>query len=134
MVARLVRKFERNGRVGGRVAIADAAALNLAAFRSSNKSLLRANIGFRREGYQTVNVSCSSTRHRSAGGFARCPSSSYLRLGSEDDRAMRRQHAAIAVRDRGLAISDLAGAAFAPQLPCRLDQQEQPVHAGVAIG
>jgi len=50
MVACLIRKFERNGRVGGRVAIADAAALNLAAFRSSKKSLLRANTGFRREG------------------------------------------------------------------------------------
>jgi hypothetical protein len=32
------------------VAIADAAALNLAAFRSSKKSLLPANTGFRREG------------------------------------------------------------------------------------
>ena len=32
------------------------------------------------------------------------------------------------------AIGDLARAAFAAQLPRRLDQQEQAVHAGVAIG
>src|ERR1700730_6218858 len=47
---------------------------------------------------------------------------------------LRRQHAAVAVRDRGLAIGDLAGVAFAAQLACRLDQQEQSVHAGMAIG
>src|ERR1700724_2970776 len=47
---------------------------------------------------------------------------------------LRRQHAAVAVRDRGLAIGDLAGAAFAAQLACCLDQQEQSVHAGMAIG
>ena len=50
MVACLVGKFERVGVWAAEVAIADAAALNLAAFRSSKKSLLRANTGFRREG------------------------------------------------------------------------------------
>src|SRR5271166_4317949 len=60
------------------------------------------------------------------------PSNSSRR--SQDDRALRRQHAAIAVSDRGLAIGDLTGTGFAAQLPHRLDQQEQPVHAGVAIG
>src|SRR5262245_30416138 len=41
---------------------------------------------------------------------------------TEDDGALRRQHPAIAVGDRGFAIGDLARAAFVAQLPCRLDQ------------
>src|SRR6266853_1309741 len=40
---------------------------------------------------------------------------------------------AIAVCDGGLAIGDLARAAFMAQLARRLDQQEQPVHARMAI-
>src|SRR5437762_11236260 len=59
---------------------------------------------------------------------------SNCRLGSEYDGALRRQHAAVAVCDRGVAIGDLAGAVFAAQLSRRLDQQEQSVHAGVAVG
>src|SRR5690348_11862813 len=68
------------------------------------------------------------------GSVAKSRVRSNRRLGSEDDRALRGQHAAIAVRDRGLAIGDLAGAAFATELTRRLDQQEQSIHAGVAIG
>src|SRR5258705_3340527 len=49
------------------------------------------------------------------------------RLRAEDHGALRRQHAAIAVGDRGLAIGDLARAALMAQLPRRLDQQEQSV-------
>src|SRR5215831_11292067 len=56
------------------------------------------------------------------------------RLASENHRTLRRQHPAVAVRDRGLAIGHLAVAAFAAQLSCRLDQQKQSVHARVAIG
>src|SRR5215469_17710352 len=38
------------------------------------------------------------------------------------------------MRDRSFAVRYLAGTALAAQLPCRLDQQEQPIHAGMAIG
>src|ERR1700730_11112919 len=63
-----------------------------------------------------------------------CPPSLQRRLGAEDDRALRRQHAAIAMCDGGRAIGDLARPAFVAQLSRRFDQQKQPVHAGVAIG
>ena len=45
------------------------------------------------------------------------------RLGSEYDGALRRQDAAVAVRDRGVAIGDLPGAAFAAQLSRRLARE-----------
>src|SRR5579885_790782 len=54
-------------------------------------------------------------------------------FAAEDDGRLRRQDAAVAVGDRGLGALDLARAAFAAELAHRLDQQEQPVHAGVAI-
>ena len=38
------------------------------------------------------------------------------------------------MRDRGFGVLHLADAALAAQLPHRLDQQEQAVHAGVAVG
>src|SRR6266446_7984725 len=66
--------------------------------------------------------------------LSRCLVRLYGRLRAEDDGALRGQHTAIAVRDRGLAIGDLPRAAFAAQLPRRLDQQEEAVHAGMAIG
>ena len=58
----------------------------------------------------------------------------HSRGGAEDDCALRRQHAAIAVRDRGFGSRHLTRAALAAQLSHRLDQQEQPVHARVAVG
>src|SRR4029077_404594 len=54
-------------------------------------------------------------------------------LAAKDDGALRGQHTAITMRDRGLAIGDLPRAALAAQLPRRLDQQEEAVHAGMAI-
>src|SRR5438132_8504611 len=58
----------------------------------------------------------------------------YRRLGPQYDRALRRQDAAIAVCDRGFGVRHLARATFAAQLAHRLDQEEEAVHAGVAIG
>src|ERR1700751_1494672 len=55
-------------------------------------------------------------------------------LGAKDNGGLRGQHPTIAMRDRGRAIGDLARSAFMAQLSCRLDQQKQPIHAGVAIG
>src|ERR1051326_7302263 len=55
------------------------------------------------------------------------------RLCPQYDGAWRGEDAAIAMRDRGLDILDLTRAAFAAQLPHRLDQQKEAVHAGVAI-
>src|SRR5580692_8047679 len=72
----------------------------------------------------------SRTLTRSAGPAG----SLQRRFRAEDHRRLRRQHAAIAVRQRDLAVLHLAGAAFAAQLTDRLDQQEQAVHAGMAIG
>jgi hypothetical protein len=56
------------------------------------------------------------------------------RLCPKDDGALRGQHAAISVSERNLAVLDLPSAAFAPDLPYSLDQQEDPVHAGMAVG
>src|ERR1043166_7972746 len=55
------------------------------------------------------------------------------RLCPQYDGALRGEDAAIAMRDRGLGVLHLARAAFAAQLPHGLDQQEQAVHAGMAI-
>src|SRR5438132_6894257 len=79
-------------------------------------------------------VSSGLPRRHGADGACKTSSTSNCRRRPEDDRALRRQHAAIAVGDRGLAIGNLTRTGFAAQLPHRLDQQEQPVHAGVAIG
>src|SRR5713101_1504618 len=58
----------------------------------------------------------------------------HRRLRPQNYRALRRQDAAIAVRDRGFRAGHLACAGIAAQLPHRLDQEEEPVHAGMAIG
>src|SRR5437762_14091733 len=54
-------------------------------------------------------------------------------LGAEDDGALRGEDATIAVRDRRLGVLHLALAAFAAQLPHRLDQQKEAVHPGVTV-
>src|SRR5207253_10094544 len=53
--------------------------------------------------------------------------------GAENDGALRGEDAAIAVRDRRLGVLHLALAAFAAQLPHRLDQQKEAVHPGVTV-
>src|SRR5262245_1221551 len=58
----------------------------------------------------------------------------HRRRRPQDHRRLRGEHAAVAVGEGGLAIGDLARAALAAQLPHGLDQQEQAVHAGVAVG
>src|SRR5271163_4458089 len=87
-------------------------------------------------GLSTVMTPIPSTFSKRTNAPSAMPSPPILKrcLCPEDDRALRRQYSAIAVRDRSLAIGDLARAAFLAQLPGRLDQQEQPIHAGVTIG
>src|SRR5439155_11941338 len=58
----------------------------------------------------------------------------HRRLCTQNHRALRRQDAAIAVRYRGFGAGHLAGVAVAAQLPHRLYEEEEPVHAGMAIG
>src|SRR5439155_18537681 len=79
-------------------------------------------------------VLCASSATSALKALFPCFTNSKRRLRAEDDGALRGQHAAIAVRDRGPAIGDLARAALAAQLARRLDQKEQAVHAGMAIG
>ena len=50
--------------------------------------------------------------------------------GAEDDGALRGEDAAIAVRNGRLGVLHLALAAFAAQLPHRLDQQKRPYIPG----
>src|SRR5689334_3585970 len=69
---------------------------------------------------------------------SRCLAASLWNLyggpGAEDDRRLGGEDAAVAVGDGGLGAGHLAGVAFAAQLPDGLDQHEQAVHAGVAVG
>src|SRR5437763_14145752 len=53
--------------------------------------------------------------------------------GAENDGALRGEDATIAVRNGRLGILHLARAAFAAQLPHRLDQQKEAVHPGVTV-
>ena len=55
------------------------------------------------------------------------------RLRSKDHRRLRRQYATVAMHQCGFRARHLARAAFAAQLTYCLDQQEQAVHAGMAV-
>ena len=62
-----------------------------------------------------------------------CVSPLQRSLCAENDGRLRGQDAAIAMRQRDLAVVHLPRAAFAAQLADRLDQEEQPVHTRVTI-
>src|SRR4029078_11505592 len=54
-------------------------------------------------------------------------------LRPENDGGLRRQNAAIAVRQRDFAVFHLTRTAFAAKLAQRLDQKEQPVHPWMTV-
>ena len=55
------------------------------------------------------------------------------RVVAQQHGRLRREHAAVAVRDGDVRVGDLALAALAAQLAHRLDEREQAVHARVAV-
>src|SRR5260221_12539285 len=71
------------------------------------------------------------TRHRWRAAVSRTLLSSRARQNAGGDGG---EDAAGAVGERDLGILDLARPALAAQLTRRLRQQEQAVHAGVAVG
>ena len=56
------------------------------------------------------------------------------RPAPQDHARLRGEHAAVAVHHRDVVLLHLPLAAFAAQLAHALDQDEQPVHAGMAVG